>query len=141
MSPTKKQTPSNASLFGRRWIPSALMSACIILALPPFFGLQYSFWVGDYDLAVFKSLGHHEPPDLIAQFIGGIVSVSQFPSRVIANVFPIEGVTIFAGEGLVAPKPLVTVVFWLATALLIFVWTRRTTIKAVSPSSNPTPNN
>jgi hypothetical protein len=127
---------------GRRPIASAIILLCLILALPPFFGFQYSFYVGEYDLAVFRTL----VPDvraapIIGSVLTAILSVSEFPSRVIASVFPIEGVTIFAGEGLVTPKPLVTVVFWLTMAFLIFTWMRRATREAApSSAANPNPN-
>jgi hypothetical protein len=126
----------------RRQIALALIFACMILAMPPFFGFQYSFYVSGYDLAVFKTLVPDVPETpIIGSVLTAILSVSEFPSRVIAGLFPIPGLTIFAGEGLVAPKPLVTVVFWLTTAYLIFALMRRTTQKAaVSPAPNPTPN-
>jgi hypothetical protein len=123
---------SGASFRKRRFVGSTLILLCLLLATPPFLGVQYSFHVAGYDLAFFKSIGSYEPKNpVMGMILCTFACISTFPSVVIATLFPIRGVTIFHGEGIPAPKPLVTVVFWVMLATFVWIWMRRST-KAAS---------
>lgn len=102
------------------------IALCLLLATPPFFGFCYSFYICDIDLAIFKFVANDAMQEPILRLpIEAWVTLSMFPSYVIATLFPIQDVTIFKGEGMVAPKPIVTVAFWLTMALCSWLRMRR----------------
>jgi hypothetical protein len=117
-SPGPEQPHSKLSR--RQWLLRLLMFVSLTFALLPFLGVTSgSFYVGDVQLSVLN-LERWVPQDLISP----LRQVSGTPAHLIANIIPIKDVTVFRGEGVLTPKPIITVAFWGLLALVLFLWSR-----------------